>query len=87
MPRVARFSKSKVCSMASSPVTAFRENSCLADSVLIRYVTLEKRSASIAFQSDGMRRGAKVKLEKGTAATVPKKEGKKKRCMNTLDED
>ncbi len=48
MPIAARSSKSRVCSTANSPVTGFKENSCLADSVLIRYVTLEKRSESTA---------------------------------------
>lgn len=50
MPIAAKSSKSRVCSTANSPVTGFRENSCLADSVLIRYVTLEKRSKSTAYE-------------------------------------
>lgn len=78
MPIAARSSKSRVCSTASSPVTAFRENSCLADSVLIRYVTLEKRSASVAFQSDGTGRRAKVKLEKASSDGTQKGKKKKK---------
>lgn len=52
MPIAARFSKSRVCSTANSPVRGFRENSCLADSALIRYVTLEKRSESTAYEKD-----------------------------------
>lgn len=48
VPIAARSSKSRVCSMDNTPVTGFRENSSLADSALIRYVTLEKRSESTA---------------------------------------
>lgn len=55
MPIAARSSKSRVCSTANSPVRGFRENSCLADSVLIRYVTLEKRSESTAYEKEEQR--------------------------------
>lgn len=79
MPIAARSSKSRVCSIASSPVTAFSENSCLADSVLIRYVTLEKRSASTAFQSDATGQGVKVKVAAAAMAPKKRKRGKEKR--------
>lgn len=48
MPIAARPSKSRGCTTASSPVIGLRENNWLADWVLMRYVTLENRSASTA---------------------------------------
>lgn len=57
----ARSSKSGVCNTANSPVTGFRENSCLADSVLIRYVTLEKRSESTAYKEEEEEGEQKIK--------------------------